>query len=72
MENNLDDKLYDLHKNIMSLIINFCKDNNINPDYVNFGADGLESSINVGKWHPGTDSSLTFFDKHKLPILCSI
>ena len=72
MSKETNDKFYDLHKQIMDLVINFCKENNVTPEYVNFGADMLEPSINIGKWHPGTDSSLTFFDKDKTPILCSI
>lgn len=72
MSKETDDKFYDLHKQIMDLVIKFCKENNVTPEYVNFSADMLEPSINVGKWHPGTDSALTFFDKYKLPILCSI
>lgn len=72
MENELNDKLYELHKNIMNLVINFCKENNIRPEYGYFGVDDLGSSIDAGQWHPGTDSSLTFFDENKEPLICSI
>lgn len=69
---SIDEKLYYLHRLIMQEIIDFCKRNNIDADYVSFNADMIADSIEFGRWHPGTDSSLAIFDKNKKPIIQSI
>lgn len=68
----IDEKMNYLHRLIMQEIIDFCKRNNIEADYVSLGADHLLDSINVGKWHPGTDSALVLYDKNKDCIIESL
>lgn len=68
----LNEKMDHLHRLIMQEIIDFCERNKINADYVSLNADYLLDSIKVGKWHPGTDSSLALFDSDKKCIVESI
>lgn len=67
-----EEKFYYLHRLIMKEIIDFCKRNNIEADYVSLDADHLLDSIKFGKWHAGTDSALTIFDENKKPIVSSM
>lgn len=53
--------LLGLHVDIMNLIIDFCKKNNVNADEVRFLADNFQVSVDEGIWHPTTDSALQFF-----------
>lgn len=71
-DETLNEKMDYLHRLIMQEIIDFCANNNINAEYVSLDADMLMDSIKVGKWHPGTDSSLAFFDKDKNAIISSM
>lgn len=71
-DESLNEKLNYLHRLIMQEIIDFCKRNNIEADYVSLDADRLLDSISVGKWHPGTDSALVLFDKNKDTIIESL
>lgn len=61
-EETIDEKLDYLHRLIVQEIIDFCERNDVKADFVTFDADCLMDSIKVGKWHPGTDSSLVFRD----------
>ena len=47
----------ELHKQIVNLVVDFCKKHNIEVDDFEVYTDGLLSSIDYGSWHPGTDSS---------------
>ena len=58
--------------NLKCILVSLCSDGNINAEYVSLDADMLMDSIKAGKWHPGTDSSLAFFDKDKNTIISSI
>lgn len=71
-DENINEKLNYLHRLIMQEIVDFCKRNNIDANYVSLDADMLIDSINAGKWHPGTDSSLVLFDKNKDVIIKSL
>lgn len=68
----IESKLNDFHIHIIKEIIDFCIENNIDADYVSLSADHLKDSIEYKKWHPGTDSSLTFFDENEKSIICSM
>lgn len=49
----------DLHETIMSAAITYLSQNKIKGvDEISFGADGLETSVELGYWTPATDSSL--------------
>lgn len=63
------EKLDYLHRLILQEIIDFCKRNKIDAQYVSLEADSLIDSINVGVWHPGTDSSLIFLDDNQEVII---
>ncbi len=56
----IEDKWYELHNEIVQKIIDFCKDNNIT-EATDFGLkiDGLDESIEYGKWTPGSDSCMS-------------
>jgi len=69
---DLNEKMNYLHRLIMQEIVDFCKHNSINADYVSFGADHLMDSIKVGKWHPGTDSGLVLLDENNVKIIESV
>lgn len=64
METNRDTELHKkfskLHEDIVQLVINFCRENNLN-DISEFDvhADGLKESIEYGKWVPSTDSFMS-------------
>ena len=52
--------LSDLQEALMKTVINFCRERNLTDiDYISFGVDGLQDSVEYGEWTPGTDSSLT-------------
>lgn len=75
MENKnieITDSFYELHKSIMKQIIDWCIENNLDADYISLDADGVKYSIEVGDWHPGTDSSFALFDKDKKCLVCSM
>ena len=66
-----------LHTKIVNEVINFCKENKVDIDEFHLSADGLRYSINVGTWHPGTDSSFTAYRKmpfsdNEKPFLLSV
>ena len=71
-DETLDEKMDYLHRLIMQEIIDFCKRNKIDADFVSLDADCLKDSIECGVWHPGTDSSLALFDKNKNCIISSM
>lgn len=71
-EESLQEKFTHLHKLVTQEIIDFCRRNDIDAEYVHFGADGLMSSIEFGSWHPGTDSSFSLHDKNKKAICYSM
>ena len=71
-DEDINEKLNYLHRLIMQEIIDFCKRNNIEADYVSLDADHLLDSIKFGKWHPGTDSSIVLYDKNKDSIIESL
>lgn len=50
------EKFKELHIELVNIVINFCKENNIDVDEFYLNADALHTSINFGKWHPCTDS----------------
>lgn len=56
----IQEKIYDLHNDIVNEIIMFCKDNDILPQMVSFNIDMLAPSIEAGMWTAATDSSLIF------------
>ena len=56
----------------MKQIIDWCIENNLDADYISLDADGVKYSIEVGDWHPGTDSSFALFDKDKKCLVCSM
>lgn len=63
-ETNRDPKLHDafsdLHKQIVNLVIKFCKEHNLTDvDEFCVGADGLQGSIPYGEWCPCTDSNMS-------------
>lgn len=65
-----------LHCEIIDMICNFCKENNIDASEVKLFADGLEESIEQGKWIPATDSSFVLMkmdeEYNRKEILCSM
>ena len=51
--------LLDLQKELMNTAIRFCKERNLTDiDSLSFGADGIQDSVEYGKWTASTDSSL--------------
>ena len=64
-DSELNKKFRELHKNVVDIIIHFCKENNITINEFHLNADGLEESIKLGSWESCTDSCLVFdkFDK---------
>ena len=64
-DSELNKKFRELHKNVVDIIIHFCKENNITINEFHLNADALEDSIKFGSWQSCTDSCLTFdkFDK---------
>lgn len=64
-DSKLNKKFRELHKNVVDIIIHFCKENNITINEFHLNADALEESIKFGSWQSCTDSCLTFdkFDK---------
>ena len=56
----IQEKIYDLHNEIVNMIIMFCKYNDILPQMVSFNVDMLAPSIEAGMWTAATDSSLVF------------
>lgn len=68
----MEEKLSKLHQQLVNTIVEFCNDNNIEASSVQFGIDGLESSLEFGSWHPGTDSSFRICDKNDDVIYYSI
>ena len=61
----INQKFRELHKNVVDIIIQFCKENDILIDEFHLNANALKDSIKFGSWQPCTDSCLTFdkFDK---------
>ena len=61
----INQKFRELHKNVVDIIIHFCKENNIIINEFHLNADTLEDSIKAGSWQSCTDSCLIFdkFDK---------
>lgn len=59
-DNELNKKFRELHKNVVDIIIHFCKENNITINEFHLNADALEDSIKAGSWQSCTDSCLTF------------
>lgn len=56
------EKVTELHNLLVNTVVNFLKENNLTQvDELSFGADGLMSSIEFGKWTPGTDSNLSLY-----------
>ncbi len=64
-----EEKFHYLHRLIIKEIIDFCKRNNIDAEYVSLDADMLSESIKSGKWHAGTDSTLALLDENKECII---
>lgn len=51
-----------LHEDIVNEIITFCKRHNLtNVSLVGISIDGLNGSLDYGKWSPATDSSMEFY-----------
>lgn len=49
-----------LHDHLVQEVIDFCREHDIkNVDEVHFHADGLQESIQKGRWEPWTDSSMS-------------
>ena len=69
---NINEKFKDLHHKLVNEIVDFCKKYNIEASSISLIADGLESSIEFGSWHPGTDSSFQLFNKNNEVIRYSI
>ena len=65
---------YELQKEIMKTVISFLNehDKRHEVDEVSFSVDCLSPSLEVGQWHPGTDSSLSLYDKDGTRIGYSI
>lgn len=68
----INEKFNDLHHRLVNDIVSFCKENNIEASSVQFGIDGLESSLEFGSWHPCTDSSFRICNKNDEVICYSI
>jgi len=71
-DEDIKEKFYHLHHLIIQEVIDFCKRNNLNPDYVTLMTDGFQDSIKVGKWIAGTDSCLAIMDEERKIILESL
>lgn len=52
---------YNLHTLLVNQIIRFCKEHNLNVSDFYLSADGVEASIEYGKWTPFTDSSFGIY-----------
>lgn len=65
---------YELQKEIMKTVISFLNehDKQHEIDEVNFSVDCLSPSLENKGWHPGTDSSLSLYDKDGTRIGYSI
>ena len=61
-ETNRDPELHkafgELHKRIVDMVIQFCKEHDLEVDEFSVGADGLLGSKPFGEWCPCTDSSM--------------
>ena len=72
-DKELTEKFRSLHKEILEKIITFCHENNLQISEITLSADGMIDSIKENKWHPSTDSSMTFMvKKEEKPFLMSI
>lgn len=58
-DEELQKKFYELHHKLVDEVILFCKENNLVIDEFHLGADGVQGSIEYGKWCPCTDSSFS-------------
>lgn len=57
-----DKQIEGLHETIMSSVITYLRENKIKGvDEVGFRADGLEPSVEMGRWTPATDSSINIY-----------
>lgn len=69
----MDEKFYELHKKLVQEVIDYCKENDIkNADEFYLSIDGLQSSIEFGEWHPGTDSAASLHDTDRETITFSM
>ncbi len=69
-ESNRDPELHkafgELHKNIVNMVIQFCKEHNLtNVDEFHISADGIMGSIEFGEWCSCTDSSMSIIETKK-------
>ena len=69
--NKLQESFNKLHKDVVNMIAEWCYDNEVDCDEISLNADGFNSSCEVGKWHPETDSSFVI-SKNNEQILCSM
>ena len=69
----MNEKFYELHKKLVQQVIDYCKENNIkDADTFHLSIDYLQSSIEAGTWHPGTDSAMGLYNQNKETITYSI
>lgn len=69
----MNEKFYELHKKLVQQVIDYCKENNIkDADTFHLSIDGLQSSIEAGTWHPGTDSAASLHNSKHETITYSI
>ncbi len=67
-----------LHKQLVDLVVKFCKDNSVEIDDFYLHADGLRGSIPYGSWQACTDSGFEMYRQEDIenentdPFLYSI
>ena len=69
----LQEEFAKLHKSLIDMVCAFAKKNGLsNVSACSMSADGMEDSVNEGKWHASTDSDLVLLDNNNNIILESL